>query len=307
MVKSTKNHRIWFFWLRLILFLGFIYVLLYQIGRSGIIIDQIDVKNYFFLTLVILLVPFNWWIEYVKWKITLGFVSTSVRLIERRSSFMAGMVTGMLTPNMLGNFIGRIYYFQRRDRISITLLTLISNFTQFFVSMLFGVLALFILGRTPLGENHSVLLWTFVALTFLAGAGLFFFGRWIRILFPRRYRLILRIRELKGASFFALRITGLSVLRFMIFTTQLALTLIAFGGEWDQLLIMWIWQYFMWLTLSPSLFLGKFIVRDSVAIWLFGFAGFSAVAVLPSSLFIWMVNLLIPTLMALFFIKQKPK
>ncbi|MFN5910780.1 MAG: hypothetical protein ACK45H_05550, partial [Bacteroidota bacterium] len=67
-----------------------------------------------------------------------------------------------------------------------------------------------------------------------------------------------------------------------------------------------IWQYYGWLTCVPSLFLGKLVVRDSIALWVLGFAGLSAAAIIQASIFIWIVNLLLPTLVALFILKKSP-
>jgi hypothetical protein len=246
----------------------------------------------------------NWWLEYRKWQLTLRIAGISERGEVVRNSFFAGMVTGMITPNMLGNFVGRMFYFQRRDRISVTVLTLLTNYTQFVSTLLFGVISLLILKQTPFGELNGSLLWLGGLLLIPLVLFVFYFDDLFRWIFPGRMRLTQRIRSTKGNFAFKWQILVLSLLRHVVFVLQLSAVLIAFGLVWEVNLIFWIWQYYFWVTLAPSLFLGKVIIRDSLALWVFGFAGFSAASILPSSLSIWIINLLIPTIFALIVVRK---
>ena len=58
----------------------------------------------------------------------------------------------------------------------------------------------------------------------------------------------------------------MSTLRHAVFTLQFYLVLIAFGVETSFELIFWIWQVYFWVTLSPSLLLGKIGIRESIAV-----------------------------------------
>jgi hypothetical protein len=306
MVKSTKKHRIWFPLLRVLLFAGFLVMLFMQLVNSDLSFASFQMSSVVYLILVFLLMPLNWWIEYRKWMALLRFNSVNSTDLIERSSFFAGIVTGMLTPNMLGNFIGRMMYFRKRERITITMMTLYASFSQFMVSMIFGSLAIVILLKTPLGELELAQMWPPVLLIVILLLVYFNIDKVVRFLFPRRHRFIFREHRKRQILRFSFYLLLLSILRLLVFTVQFFIALEAFGAEVDGDLIWWIWQYYGWLTCVPSLFLGKLVVRDSIALWVLGFAGLSAAAIIQASIFIWIVNLLLPTLVALFILKKSP-
>ena len=85
--------------------------------------------------------PLNWCFEWLKWKEVVRFSGDKPTIQQRYHSFWAGIVSGMLTPNMLGNFLGRIYYFKRTVRFIITYLTLLGSFSQFLITILSKILS----------------------------------------------------------------------------------------------------------------------------------------------------------------------
>jgi hypothetical protein len=253
------------------------------------------------------LVPLNWWLEYLKWKVTLDAAEVTTLTITKRNSFLAGIVTGMLTPNMLGNFLGRMYYFQRRDRVSITILTLFTNYAQFVASMVFGFIAFILLHQTPFGILSSNWILTAGFSLIIVLLSFFYFDRFFKLLFPSRMRLYFRFRGLRESNRFRFGIMSLSLLRHTVFTLQFGSMLFAFGAEMGKYEILWIWQYYFWVTLTPSLFLGKFLIRDSVALWVLGAIISQQEIILISSLMIWCLNLLLPTFVALILVRHKNK
>lgn len=307
MAKATKNQQLWFSALKLILFLGVIYVFWIQVTKAGITSLNLEVKSVWALILTILLVPLNWWLEYLKWKVTLDAAEVSTPALIKRQSFLAGIVTGMLTPNMMGNFLGRMYYFQRRDRVSITILTLFTNYAQFVASMVFGFIAFILLHESPLGIISSNWILTIGFSLIAVIFSFFYFDRFFKVLFPSKMRLYFRFRGLRERNRFRFGILLLSLLRHVVFTLQFGSMLVAFGANigWQE--VHWIWQYYFWVTLTPSLFLGKFLIRDSLALWVLRAIITQQEIILLSSLMIWCLNLLLPTFVALILVRHKNK
>jgi hypothetical protein len=62
---------------------------------------------------------------------------------------------------------------------------------------------------------------------------------------------------------------------------------------------------YFWVTLAPSLFLGKIVIRESISVWVLAFAGMNEITVVASSFIIWVFNLLLPTLIAVAVCKGK--
>lgn len=261
-------------------------------------------SNPVWLIISILLIPLNWFVEWKKWSLTLTYAEISADSDIKKHSFFAGIVTGMLTPNMLGNFLGRIYYFQRSERISIIVLTLLGNFSQFVVSILIGIISILILQKLPIEMELSWILPGLVGIAFIVILIYFNFEllfKW----FKGKAKVFHLIRNLKNRRSFRWKLLLYSFLRHSIFTLQFIFVLGFFGEDISIDNILWVWQYYLWVTLAPSIFLGKLAVRETVAIWVLSVIGMSDLVVILSSLIIWTFNLLIPTLLSLFLIKRK--
>lgn len=258
------------------------------------------------LASVILLVPVNWLFEWFKWNVVLKASNVRSTSLAKRQSFFAGIVTGMLTPNMLGNFIGRMYYFERRYRLSLIVLTLVSNYAQFIASAVFGIIALFVLRTTPIGSLDFQIGWL---LTLIGAAVLvfYFYFEWIFRFTKRKARVHFLLKSLSRKDYFRWKTLLLSLLRHGVFVLQFSLMLFAFGEQFSLLNMVWIWQLYLWVTLAPSLFLGKLAIRESVAIWVLGAAGagMNELSVLVASFLIWTLNLLVPTLLGLIICQEK--
>ena len=298
-----KKQKTIFIFLKLILLLVVIFFFYFQFKKVNWSNQTIYVENPFSLLFVLLLVPVNWFFEWRKWLLTLSVVDVYAKPATKIHAFFAGIVTGMLTPNMLGNFIGRIYYFDRNHRIALVVLTLVTNYAQFIASIFLGIIALLILHKSPWDLDVAQLNWVFIALAifFLL---IYFNFEWVFKYIKRKTRMYLLIRNLQRRRAFRWKILGLSMLRHAVFTLQFSLMLSAFGEDFSFQNMLWIWQFYLWLTLAPSLFLGKLAIRESVAIWVLTAAGMGELTIVISSFLIWVFNLLLPTVIGLFIFKR---
>jgi uncharacterized membrane protein YbhN (UPF0104 family) len=299
-----KKQKTIFIFLKLILLLVVIFFFYFQFKKVNWSNQTIYVENPFSLLLVLLFVPVNWFFEWRKWTLTLSVVDVYAKPATKIHAFFAGIVTGMLTPNMLGNFIGRIYYFDRNQRIALVVLTLVTNYAQFIASIFFGIIALLILNKSPWDLDLAQLNWIFISLAMLFLL-IYFNFEWVFKYIKRKTRMYLLIRNLQSRRVFRWKILGLSMLRHAVFTLQFSLMLSAFGEDFSFQNMLWIWQFYLWLTLAPSLFLGKLAIRESVAIWVLTAAGMGELTIVISSFLIWVFNLLIPTVIGLFIFKRQ--
>ena len=266
--------------------------------------EKIQLIHPFYLILTLLLVPINWLIEWLKWVITIHVAEVQTTQKIKLNAFFAGIITGMLTPNMLGNFIGRIYYFERRNRISLIVLTLVSNYAQFIASIVFGIIGILILGKIPV--DFEIDQFNFILIVIGLVVILFYFNfEWFFKFLKRKARIHLLIRNIKRRRMYRWKILLLSFLRHGIFTLQFSFMLHAFGENLSLENVFWIWQVYLWVTIAPSLLLGKLAIRESIAIWVLTLAGMGELTVLISSFLIWTFNLLLPTIIGLFICKEK--
>ena len=306
MLKNTKNIRIFTFLLKILLFFALIWLFSNQIKRiDWSKWDEISIHNPLQFVLVVLLILINWGIEYLKWKVILVFSAIKLSNTKKIKSFLAGIITGLLTPNMIGNFLGRMFYFQRRERPTIILLTLFSNAAQFLASILFGILGIIWLGIPSKDFEWSKNTFLLITITgFLIFTWLYFRFEKVPIKLVRKNKHLLRIAPLmQENSFFRLKLLILSCCRHFVFALQYWLLLDAFGIEIQISWMGWIWQIFFWATLIPSLWFGKLIIRESMALWILAPLTSNPALVLFASITLWILNQAVPAAVGIPFLK----
>lgn len=306
-IKAKKNQLKFFGVLKIIAFLLILAYLFYRISSSSELSwSSFEITNSFALIFAIGLIPLNWFLEFLKWRITTKALTEEVSPDSVKHSFYAGMITGLLTPNMIGNFIGRMYYFKRKDRIVVTLLTLISNQAQFLVTLLIGSICFLLIPSFDGSLTLDLYAWIAIGLVIVLGLTGYFYFEKVLQLFSRTgkigRRLELVFLRLKA---FRSKVLALSLLRYGVFITQFALILMAFGVDFEPIVIAKIAQVYLISAMVPTLLLGKLGVRESVGIVILGSLGISELTVLISSLSIWFLNLILPSLFALVLLKGK--
>ncbi|MCO4813883.1 MAG: flippase-like domain-containing protein [Flavobacteriales bacterium] len=305
MLKTKQNRKKLFVFAKLILFAGVLFLIYLQLRKVGSEQwNDFHLERPLMILLSILLVIPNIYLAFLKWKITLKTLNIVSSRSMRVQSFFAGIVTGLVTPNMIGNFLGRFYYFNRSHRIQITLFTLISNFGQFVSTITFGWIAVLALGgflSIEYSDNYTI------------GVGLLLIGSYLSFFFIENFALRFRKKRyflefksvLMNAKSYRLKILALSGFRFLIFTLQYSLMIYAFGEELNLTLIFAIWQVYLITMVFPSLILGKIGIKEVVGIAILGALGVNEFAVIFTSLIIWFVNTCFPALVGLTLCRSK--
>lgn len=259
--------------------------------------------NYFPLAFLVLLMPLNWWLEWKKFKMIVSSMQVDNNS-NNKSAFYAGMLTGFLTPAMVGNFLGRAMYYPKSDRWRLTVYTMMGNYAQFVVSMCMGGIGLLFLNFYRLLDLTYWQLILTIALIILPFV-LFIFCRPILQLLSLQRAQTAALAIKNGPSLNS--IFGFSALRYLVFLLQFSLALYAFSNQFSLIIFVWISVVFLLVTLAPSLFLGKIIIRESIAVAVLTLVGFEATPVLFASLSTWVINLILPNLWAAFQLKVKSK
>ena len=299
MYKTIKNSPILLLFVKLIftgIVLAIIYTQLKKIDWKDL--HAISIVQPISLVSALLLAFVNQFLEYRKWKATLSFLEESTQTVQ---SYLAGVLTGFLTPSLLGNFIGRMYYYPRKKRSQIIVLTLLGNGAQFIASISFGLLALALLGQEQLQipRFNRVIALSVIALILLM---YFLFDKSPVPIQKWKTKII---PLLVGTQKLRLKILLLSILRYLVFNLQYSLIFHAFGIPFSLDLVLWVWQIFFWSTLAPSLWLGKLFIRESIALWiLLPIIGHPEI-ILLSSVSLWIINHGLTALIALPFLKKQ--
>ncbi len=303
MYKTIKNSRFLLFFLKGCLFL-FIAFLFYK-QLSKITNEQLSsislILPLWFLLAVLFVIP-NQWFEFKKWRKIVSSFSTITPTSTLIKSYFAGNITGFITPNLIGNFIGRMYYFERRYRPKIILLTLLANGSQFLTSIYFGLLSITLFGFKPfqIPPVNPIYLTVFISITLIL---YFTFERLLK-----RFPLLKKI-NIHLLNSFEIRYSLLlySIIRYLIFSFQYFLILCSFGVPIDLKLIPIIWSIYFWSTLTPSLWFGKIVIRESISIWILSQYIENTGIILISSILLWCINQGIPAIIGFPFLKMQKK
>ena len=243
--------------------------------------------------------PLNWFIEWLKWKAIVA--AKNIDSAARWHSFLSGIVSGVVTPAYAGNFIGRMFYFDKKDRKEIILNTLVSNGSQFIVSITLGIGSYAILFSADISKLEHVLMTSILCI----GLGLYFFGDAILSKIPLKFfrtlDLVLVSKTLRT------KLLGLSFLRYLTFIIQFFIALLVFGVGFDLELFLWIALMYGAITAAPSLFFGKIIVRETIALSILTLAGIAGPVILLAAFSTWLINQILPVLLATLLLKKRQK
>ena len=249
-IKQYKN--VLFLIVKVILSLIVIYIFTLQLQKTKWNVESLFyIWNSTYMIITVILIPFNIGLEFLKWNICIQAITKS-NLKKRIYSFSAGQITGFITPNLIGNFIGRLYYFPKELRTKIISNTTLSNLAQFSSSMIFGIISIQLIGI----KSDSSPFTSWIVILFLI-FGLIIYFNIEKIVSILPFKWLKTKIQLKYDFHLKFRLLIISMLRHLVYSMQFTLILLAFGVEFTPNMLFWIWQVYFWSTLTPNLFMGK--------------------------------------------------
>lgn len=260
------------------------------------------------LAIVLMMMLMNWALEVVKWKYLSQRIEAIGWWVAVKSVF-CGLTWAIFTPNRIGEYGGRILFLKPRNRARGAIAMGVGLFAQLVLTSVFGALSIAWFVSTYLPTPDSVkfgtwLLAVIYAVTFVV---LYFNVHWIDHLVGR-FRFLGRIKP-----FFSvledfttgelLRVLLLSLLRFIIFTSQYVLLMLVFLPEMPFVsMVLMIFILFFVQSALPSLDIFDFSVRSFVASNLYSYITTQEIAVMAIVSCIWFVNLILPAIMGSVFV-----
>ncbi len=280
-------------------------------------------KNYntetFILLMAIslLLMPVNWLLEAYKWKALIGY-SENISASQAFKSVLSGITFSLFTPNRTGDFVGRLLTLPHSNRITGAMLTLTGSIAQLITTLFMGLIALcfFIPQYFNLSQPLFVTGYAFVVICSVVICFLLIFI-FLRIPyfsgityssrrpFWRKLYENLHIMALVERNTLITTLT-LSFLRYLIFSAQFYLLLVAFGFSipLSDAFVLIAMTYFT-MAAIPTIALVDLGIRGSVSLFFFGmystYPG-ASMSVLAATTSIWVINLALPAIAGLFFI-----
>tara|TARA_R110002012_G_scaffold16968_3_gene64770 strand:- start:80129 stop:81052 length:924 start_codon:yes stop_codon:yes gene_type:complete len=261
-------------------------------------------QNIVVLFVVIFLMPFNWLMEVLKWKYSIQPI-TQITMSNAVIGVLAGVALGFVTPHAIGDYFAKVFSITHQDRKKALGLILISRMMQMLPTALFGLLALFIYSQRSLVEIEIPFSITY---PFLSILGFIIIIIFILLFLKRKHPKIHEYIEPVNRMGFKLItiLTGLSFLRYLIFSTQFLLLLSVLNLKIDVFLqFMGIAFMFLAKSVLPTFnFLSDLGIREFSVALFFDSLNVEVAPIIASGLILWLINIALPALVGLFFIPQ---
>ncbi len=272
--------------------------------------DSLSAQNLLWFGLVIILMPLVWALEAFKWRFALSKF-TIISFWRSWRSVWYGVVAGQLTPNRIGEPIGRLAFIESSVRGKAGVAAVWCSFTQQLSTIIFGLISiawwLNIKGLSVLPS--SIPLWL-VFYSILCWLGLIILGiikiqkmvRWIEGFSWVKRSLHGESLTLDFSVSTIVYVQILSILRYMVFSTQYVILLRLFGVCVNPIdLYAVVGLTYLFSNFIPSFSASEVGVKAGFAIWFVAMISDNPLGATTASLFLWMLNLAIPALIAAWF------
>jgi len=265
------------------------------------LLDAIQNNKVPYLFLFAGLAVLNWLLEIGKWKMIISPVK-KISFIEASKQSLAALTVSLATPNRIGDYGAKAYYYPSEKRRQVVLLNFLGNSAQMVVTLIFGSIGLFIIMMDHDLSFSALKIISIVLLGMgLLGAGYIFkekelLVKGLSITNVIKYVQRLPFRIKRDVLFF-------SVLRYLCFSYLFLQLIWLFGSdipfsEGYPLVI----SMYLLVSLIPTIFIFDVIVRGGVAIWLFSLVNVPELTVLSTVIAMWLLNFVIPSLIGSFYI-----
>ena len=280
-------------------------------------LDQILVKlqeNYIVVTVVILMMFLNWFLESLKWRFLISKIE-KVSIKRSIRAIFSGITVSAFTPNRVGEYGGRVFCLEKADRIKGVLITVIGSMAQLVTTIVFGSIGILLLPNLmpefdSLLSNivfaYPIMLFLLILLnvllvTLFLNASVFSVVL-SKIKFFRKFKKYNEVFSFYNSSEL-LEILLYSVGRYIVFTTQFFILLQVFDvqiGYVDAMIL--ITTMLLVISIIPTIAITEIGIRGSVALFLFGLVSVNAIGILSATFVMWVINLLLPALIGTIFI-----
>jgi hypothetical protein len=235
--------------------------------------------------LVIFLLPVNIALETIRWKTLMAHIQ-QISFLTALKGVLSGFTTALVSPNRMGEFVGRVLFLREQHRVAAGIVSGIGGMLQGLITA-FAALPLLIIHKNIfyLITSTSHLLPLLVVAIVIPMLVLFVFPKsWLNVV--KNAAQIPRQRLFLAAA--------LTLLRFIVYTIQLAIFLAAFSTcSFLEALQCGVLVYFF-VTVIPTFAWTEIVVRGTVSGIVAGALGLSAEAAIVAASLLWIINVVVP-------------
>jgi Lysylphosphatidylglycerol synthase TM region len=260
-------------------------------------------EGWMFIGIMLCLMMLNWGLEALKWRQLVKHLMP-ITFSQAFRGVLAGVSFTMITPNRMGEFLGRVLYMPDGSRIKAAALTAMGSLSQLIVTLFTGLLGTWYLqhqatnsAQWPALLTKALVVGTSVALL-LALLVFFNIGKTIRLLekwppLSKYFAFIHAIGEIAWPEL--LKLLGLAFLRYLIFLAQYWWVFSSFdlpisvNDLFGATAVM-----FLMIAIIPTISLAELGVRGKISLYVFGLFCTDELGILVASGAIWLINIILP-------------
>jgi len=265
-----------------------------------------DARRIYLLVSVVFLMVINWTIETQKWRyLLLGTERFS--LWTSLQSVLTGLAVSVITPNRIGEYMGRILFLRNVHKLQGITVTIVGSFAQLIVTGFLGLIGLIYYINQV--KSTQWIYWLLAgSLVLCIVLGYFYFNlptfveKLSTIPFLRKVKTYLLIVRRFHASQL-LRILFLSFLRYGIYTTQFVLLLKLLWVDVPLVdMVLTIWLIFWAMAIVPTIAIAEIGIRGETALYFLAPLSQNHVGIVTATILLWLINLIIPALFGCLFV-----
>ncbi len=303
--KSSSLIRFWPWVLKIGLAAASFYYVFSKLLEEKLLLSEVEdlFKSFdftFIILLVVILMILNWFLESKKWQL-LAKQFQSISIVQAFKAILAGVSLDAVLPFGAGAIGSKVLSLNGSGRQKLIGPVIIAQSIQSFFTIAFGVIGIAQLAKMT--NVLSLYSGVQVSILILVLTGLLTLG--ISKLLPEKKAYYVEaIKEVSKTVW--INIVVLSFFRYVIFLVQLLLIATYLAPEIPILVLVGCitWMFFAKTIVPKPGHLGAVGIRGASVVFFLGLAGYSAGNVVLATLILWVINLAIPSLLGLFFIKN---
>lgn len=278
----------------------------YSLQNVSSVKEIFTVYNSFLIVLTFLLLFLNWGIEVFKWQL----FTKSVEKISFKKAWQSvwmGVCIGNLTPGRLGEFAGRVLFFKPEHRAKATTLHFVSGIVQLVVTIIMGCVGLLCFSGIMAKNYFNAILISETVLLLVFMVLLWRVNQVILWLKTANFLKNFDFTHLEIKRSMLLKMLSLSILRYIIFSIQFYLLLVACGVQGNFYHIAGaITITYLLLSTIPMISFIEVAIRAFVVVLLFGNLGSNDWKLSIAATLLWFINIVIPSIAGyVFLLKNK--
>ena len=277
---------------------------------SVLFLEILSKGNISLLIIALFFTVLNYGLEAFKWQLLLSPLQ-KVNLVNAYKSILAGITISIFTPNRTGEVVGKVLYLDLQEKLKAAMLNFSGSMAQMICTSLAGLWGTIIyLNYFALKDVHLPTTKGIYSIAIICSALAF-------LIYFNQQKFFLWISKKKWAQKFRISFTNqqqfksslqvkvllLSLIRYLVFSTQLILLLRFCGihASFFQLFLLCT-VFFLVMWFLPSFALTELGVRGSVAVLIFQNVSNNISGALLAVVLLWIINVALPALIGCFYV-----